>query len=47
MQIELTYINSKGEVFEWAVDHDKPLEQTIELLKTHYDAKKIAIVVKP
>jgi hypothetical protein len=47
MKIELTYVNSKGETYEWAVDHEKPLEQTIALLKQHYDAKRIAIIVKP
>jgi len=39
MKIAVTFINSKGEAYEWAIDHEKPLEVTIELLKQHYDCE--------
>jgi hypothetical protein len=47
MKIDVTFTNSKGEAYEWAHDHEKTIDFTIELLKTHYDATLIMIVVKP
>jgi len=47
MQIKVTFTNSKDEKFEWTHETTKTVDWTIELLREHYDAVKITIVVQP
>ena len=46
MNVTVNYTNSKGELFTWEHDHTKTLDFTVSLLRQHYDAVKVMIVVR-